>query len=74
MININIFTCDKDCDDKISEDTGVVYFPPGNENSWKTISLENAPDVDELVKKILEQLPEPQEISDSDFEVRLFVF
>ncbi|XP_051160917.1 dnaJ homolog subfamily C member 10-like [Leptopilina boulardi] len=68
MINIRVFECEKDCDDKFSKDSGVIYFPSQNDDVWKPISLEDSIDVDELVKKILDQLPEPQDISDFDFE------
>ena len=71
MINVRIFMCENGCKDKLSKDAGVVYFPPRSEDSWKPIFLEEASDIDELVKNVLDQLPEPQDISDSDFNVRI---
>lgn len=65
VINVKVFTCQND---KISYNTHVVYLPMHNASSWEPIFLDNIYDINTLIEKLIDLLPGPQELSDSDFE------
>ena len=70
MVDVRIFNCkDDNCGISLSETTGVVYLPPPNTPNFKPVLFEDVLEVEDLVKKVLEQLPEPQDISDAEFDV-----
>ncbi|OXU22293.1 hypothetical protein TSAR_009361 [Trichomalopsis sarcophagae] len=69
MVDVKVFDCkDNDCGSVLSDSTGVVYLPPPNDANFKPVLFEDVLEVEDLVKKILEQLPEPQDINDDQFE------
>ncbi|XP_012530640.1 dnaJ homolog subfamily C member 10 [Monomorium pharaonis] len=69
LINVKLFTCEKNnCHDKMSYDTQAVYLPVYNASSWEPMFFDSIFDINTLIKKLLDQLPSPQELSDNDFE------
>lgn len=70
MIDVKIFVCeDSNCHRKISYNTHAVYLPMYNASSWEPVFFDNIPDTSTLIEKLLDQLPRPQELTESDFEV-----
>jgi len=68
---VRVFTCENNnCHDKISHNTHAVYLPIYNASSWEPIFLDSISDINTLIKKLLDQLPNPQELSANDFEVK----
>ncbi|XP_058802167.1 dnaJ homolog subfamily C member 10-like [Phymastichus coffea] len=68
MVDVNVFECKKDCGNILSDTTGVVYLPLNNDPNFKPVLFDDILEVEDVVKKVLEQLPEPQDINDDDFE------
>ncbi|KAJ8674390.1 hypothetical protein QAD02_005652 [Eretmocerus hayati] len=68
MVDFKLFICrDDDCGKTLSDSTGVVYFPPTQNEENTPILFDEVLEVADLVKKILEQLPEPRDITDEEF-------
>ncbi|XP_032668105.1 dnaJ homolog subfamily C member 10-like isoform X3 [Odontomachus brunneus] len=69
VIDVKIFICeDGNCHRKISYNTHAVYLPTYNASSWEPVFFDNIPDNSALIEKLLDQLPRPQELTESDFE------
>lgn len=67
MVDVKLFHCrDGNCGSVLSDSTGVVYLPP---HGGKPVLFEDIVEVQDLVKKVLEQLPEPKDINDEEFDV-----
>jgi len=63
--------CQNDnCHDKISYDTHAVYLPIYNTSVWEPIFIDDMSDINVLIEKLWEQLPNLQELTENDFEVR----
>jgi hypothetical protein len=70
MIDIRVFNCeDNNCGSILSDTTGVVYLPPKSDVNIKPVLIEDIVEVEDLVKKVLEQLPEPQDINVDEYNV-----
>lgn len=74
MVDVKVFECKKDCGGILSDTTGVVYLPPNNDPDFKPVLFDDVLEVEDVVKKVLEQLPEPQDINDDEFEVKQNVY
>lgn len=70
IIDVKIFVCeDGNCYGKISYDTHAVYLPMYNASSWDPLFLDNMPDTNALIEKILDQWSGSRELTENDFEV-----
>ncbi|XP_011498775.1 PREDICTED: dnaJ homolog subfamily C member 10-like [Ceratosolen solmsi marchali] len=68
MIHVKVFECkDSKCHDIISDSTTAVYLPSKLNADVKPTLINDIVEVEDLVKKILEQLPEPQDINDDEY-------
>lgn len=69
LVDVRIFNCDDGaCDKKISKDTGVVYLPMKND-AFDYVEFEGIDTVHVLIEKVLENLPEPQDLRPEDVKV-----
>lgn len=67
IINVALYNCvDDDCENSLSSRTGAIYIPPKNTGSPKLFDDMN--ETESLVQQILEELPEPQDLSSNEFE------
>lgn len=72
MVEVKLFTChDGNCGSILTDSTGVIYLPPAG---GKPVVFEDILEVEDLVKKILEQLPEPKDINEEEFDVNEIIF
>ncbi|KAK2584979.1 hypothetical protein KPH14_008510 [Odynerus spinipes] len=68
-LNIRLLQCKiNECNGDISDDTCAILLPTRNEQNWAPILFKNTDNAKSLVEQILEQLPEPKSLSDSEFE------
>ncbi|XP_014477755.1 PREDICTED: dnaJ homolog subfamily C member 10-like isoform X2 [Dinoponera quadriceps] len=70
VIDVKIFVCEDGNwgHRKISYNTHAVYLPIYNASSWEPIFLNDFPDLNTLIEKLLDQLPTPQELTENNFE------
>ncbi|KAL6256379.1 hypothetical protein P5V15_012493 [Pogonomyrmex californicus] len=69
LIDVRMFTCESDsCHDKISHNIYAVYLPTYNISFWEPIFFNSISDIKTLIEELSSQLPNPQELSDNDFE------
>jgi len=59
----------------MSRNTYAVYLPTFTDaSSWKPVFVDSMSNIHTLIEKILDQLPNPQELSDNHFEVsKMFI-
>jgi len=58
------------CHNKMSRNTYAVYLPTFTDaSSWEPVFINNMSNIHTLIEKLLDQLPNPQELSDNHFEV-----
>ncbi|XP_043277162.1 dnaJ homolog subfamily C member 10-like [Venturia canescens] len=70
VINVVFYNCEDElCDNLIASNTGSVYVPMKNDDFWKPIEFDDTTEVESMVQQILEQLPEPRDISADEFEM-----
>lgn len=70
MINVKVFHCeDENCGNVLPDAIGVVYLPARIDSNFKPVFLQDIVEVEDLVKKVLEKLPEPKDINDEEFDV-----
>lgn len=75
MVDIKVFDCKSDnCGNVLSDSTGVIYIPPQGDSASQPILFEDILEVEDLVKKVLDQLPEPKDINEDEFEVSYIIF
>lgn len=65
IVDVKVFNCQKndECGSVFTNTTGLVLLSP------KPTVLESIYEVDDLVERILDELPEPKDIDDETFEV-----
>lgn len=71
MLDVKVFNCKtEDCQKLFvdSSSASAVYFP-SSDTKFKPVFFEDVLEVEDLVKKILEQLPEPRDINEEEFNV-----
>ncbi|XP_015119797.1 dnaJ homolog subfamily C member 10 [Diachasma alloeum] len=69
ILTVGIFNCDKNhCNDLPEFSTSAVFIPGGTYDSKSPVLFEEFENIDILVHQVLEQLPEPKEITANDFE------
>lgn len=74
IIDTGIFECSKNSCNKLLETTGAVFINNIKNNDKKHFILFNdLNNIDEFVHDILDELPEPQDISNDYFNVRKFI-
>ncbi|XP_014218368.1 dnaJ homolog subfamily C member 10-like [Copidosoma floridanum] len=68
MVDVKTFDCkDDDCKNSLPDySSSAVYFPIRNKSKFKPVYFEDILEVEDLVKKVLEQLPEPKDISEDE--------
>ncbi|KMR04889.1 hypothetical protein RF55_388 [Lasius niger] len=70
LVDVKVFTCENDeCHEKISFNTHAVYLPMHNASSWEPVFFNSMSDINALIEKLLEQLPDPRELTDNDFDI-----
>ncbi|XP_012286037.1 dnaJ homolog subfamily C member 10 [Orussus abietinus] len=69
MVNVRIFNCEDKCSSyALPHNTHAVYLPARNKESSSPEFFYDIDDVDQLIQKVLEQLPEPQDLSADEFK------
>ncbi|XP_011310847.1 dnaJ homolog subfamily C member 10-like [Fopius arisanus] len=69
ILNIGVFDCDRNrCDDVLESSTSAVFLSGDPRDSKSPVLFGGLEDIDSLVHEVLEQLPEPQEITAEEFE------
>lgn len=67
-LNIQLLYCKQnECND-ISSDTCAILLSIRDGQTWKSKLFENINNAKHLIEQILEQLPEPKDLSDNEFE------
>jgi len=68
---VSWFMCESgNCHNNMSRDTYAVYLPTFTDaSSWKPVFVDSMSNIHTLIEKLLDQLPNPQELSDNHFEV-----
>ncbi|XP_014614550.1 PREDICTED: dnaJ homolog subfamily C member 10-like [Polistes canadensis] len=68
-LNIQLLHCkENECDD-ISDNTCAIFLPTiSDKQTWVPIYLKNIENVKDLIEQVLEQLPEPKNLTDNEFE------
>lgn len=63
--------CDQedDCTNVVSKNANVIYLSSFRDKSWHVVPFENVEETQVLVKKVLENLPEPKDLDDKEFQV-----
>lgn len=70
MVNVRVFRCSEDeCDDIVSRNVGVVFIHNQENSPSEPAYFDDTSDIQILAKKVLEQLPEPEDLSIDDFWV-----
>lgn len=70
IIDTGIIDCDKiNCGEILSSTTGAVFLSSEENDLWTPVIFNDIDDVEILVHEILQQLPEPQELTANDFKV-----
>ncbi|XP_046422638.1 dnaJ homolog subfamily C member 10-like isoform X1 [Neodiprion fabricii] len=68
MVTVRVLRCsDDECDDTIPHDIGVAFQHNNKNMPSDPVFFEDIDDVQILARKVLEQLPEPQDLSEEDF-------
>jgi len=71
---VSWFICESDKCHNITRNKYAVYLPPlTDESSWKPVFVDSMSNIHTLIEKILDQLPNPQELSDNHFEVSITI-
>ncbi|XP_063981872.1 dnaJ homolog subfamily C member 10-like [Diachasmimorpha longicaudata] len=69
ILTVGVFNCDKNhCDDLLEASTSAVFLPDGTYESKSPVLFEELDNVESLVHQVLEQLPEPKEMTGEEFE------
>ncbi|XP_015439704.1 PREDICTED: dnaJ homolog subfamily C member 10-like [Dufourea novaeangliae] len=72
VIDVKITYCNKkeDCDEIVSLDTKAVYLSatPYKNNTWHVVPFEDIDETKELIKKVMERLPEPCDLDANEFQ------
>ncbi|KAK0078935.1 hypothetical protein PV325_001923 [Microctonus aethiopoides] len=69
IIDTGIIDCDKiNCGEILSSTTGAVFLSSEENDLWTPVIFNDIDDVEILVHEILQQLPEPQELTANDFK------
>ncbi|XP_012257998.2 dnaJ homolog subfamily C member 10-like [Athalia rosae] len=67
MVDVRVIKCSKDeCDDVVARNVGVVF--QHNNELAEPVFFEDFGDIQTLARKVLEQLPEPEDLSADDFQ------
>lgn len=70
LIDVKVFVCEyNNCEDKIFYKTHAIYFPVYNISYWSPVFFDDLPDINALIEKLLNQLPNPRELTDDDFAI-----
>lgn len=70
ILTVGVFNCDNNnCRHDLEEATSAVFLPVGSDGSTSPVFFKELENIDGLVHQVLEQLPEPQEITAEDFQV-----
>lgn len=74
LIDVRIFIFEEylyEYHEKISFNTHAVYLPRHGTSSWKPVFFNSISDINVLIEKLWEQLPNPRELTDNDFDVSI---
>lgn len=75
---MRIFKCEEYLYDKyhekISFNTQAVYLPKYSASPWKPVFFNSMSDINVLIEKLWEQLPNPRELTNNDFDVSKILF
>ncbi|XP_014238897.1 dnaJ homolog subfamily C member 10-like [Trichogramma pretiosum] len=69
IVDVKVFNCkDDDCGSLLTDTTtNAVYLPAQTTSEFKPVLFEELYELEDLVKKVLDQLPEPKDISEEKF-------
>lgn len=70
MVQVRVLNCgEKECDDTVPRGVGVLFQNGKDGQLSDPVYFEDVTDVQALARKVLEQLPEPQDLTVDDFQV-----
>lgn len=72
LIDVRLYICE-DYYDMYREKVRAIYLPM-HSTSYKPVFFNNTSDINTLIEKLWEQLPNPQELTDNDFDVSKVLF